>query len=48
MGHLFTFNLSQVGNEYSAGTKVGTVGNSGTTLVPHLHVVWGFTDMDGR
>ena len=27
---------------------VGKVGNSGTTLVPHLHVVLGFTDAGNR
>jgi len=37
-----------VGNNFPAGTKVGTVGNSGTTLVPHLHAVWGFTDANNR
>merc|ERR1712127_514767 len=37
-----------VGETYAAGTPVGTVGNSGTTLVPHLHTVWGFTDNDNR
>jgi len=37
-----------VGNHYPAGTVVGTVGNSGTTLVPHLHSVWGFTDANNR
>jgi len=37
-----------VGNNYPAGTVVGTVGNSGTTLVPHLHSVWGFTDANNR
>merc|ERR1719242_1358430 len=38
----------KIGGEYAAGTFVGTVGNSGTTLVPHLHVVWGFTDKNNR
>ena len=37
-----------MGEEYPAGTVVGTVGNSGTTYVPHLHVVWGYTDSDDR
>jgi hypothetical protein len=27
---------------------VGRVGNSGTTLVPHCHVTWGFTSAAGR
>jgi len=41
-------NNIRVGRDYPAGTLVGTVGNSGTTLVPHLHVVWGFTDANDR
>lgn len=41
-------NQIRVGNTYPAGTLVGTVGNSGTTLVPHLHAVWGFNDLENR
>ena len=36
------------GNFYAAGALVGAVGNSGTTLVPHLHVALGFSDQNGR
>ena len=32
----------------TAGTAIGEVGNSGTTYVPHLHVVFGFTNGSGR
>jgi len=38
----------KIGVTYPTGTLVGKVGNSGTTLVPHLHVVWGFTDKNKR
>jgi len=41
-------NTIRVGQEYAAGTYLGQVGNSGTTLVPHLHVVFGFTDANNR
>jgi len=41
-------NTIKVGDFHPAGTLVGSVGNSGTTLVPHLHVVWGFTDSNSR
>jgi len=41
-------NSITVGSTYMAGTRVGNVGNSGTTLVPHLHAVWGFYDSDDR
>lgn len=37
-----------VGESITAGTVVGENGNSGTTLVPHLHVVFGFTDAAGK
>lgn len=38
----------QVGQFYPVGTPAGRVGNSGTTLVPHCHVTWGFTNSQGR
>jgi len=38
----------KVGHYYPVGTQVGKVGNSGTTLVPHCHITWGFTDREGR
>jgi len=38
----------QVGDALTAGTAIGEVGNSGTTYVPHLHVVFGFTNGSGR
>jgi len=38
----------QVGATLTAGTALGQVGNSGTTYVPHLHVVFGFTNGSGR
>jgi len=38
----------QEGSFYPVGTEVGAVGNSGTTLVPHCHTVWGFTDVNNR
>jgi len=38
----------QVGDQLSAGTAVGEAGNSGTTYVPHLHIVLGYTDASGR
>jgi len=41
-------NHIHVGSHYPAGTVVGHVGNSGTTLVPHCHSVWGFFDRDDR
>ena len=37
-----------VGDMLTAGTLIGEAGNSGTTYVPHLHIVFGFTDMSGR
>jgi len=37
-----------VGDWISPGTMCGENGNSGTTLVPHLHIVYGFTDDSGR
>ena len=40
--------LFQTGKVYESGTLVGSVGNSGTTLVPHLHLVWGFVDNNER
>jgi len=40
--------LPMSGTIVTAVEKVGTVGNSGTTLVPHLHSVWGFTDANNR
>jgi len=38
----------QVGDMLTAGTVIGEAGNSGTTYVPHLHVVFGYTDVSGR
>ena len=40
--------LLQAGEHYPVGTPLGLVGNSGTTLVPHCHVTWGFTDCNQR
>ena len=37
-----------MGDALTAGTAIGEVGNSGTTYVPHLHVVFGFTNGSGR
>jgi len=37
-----------VGDMLTSGTVIGEAGNSGTTYVPHLHIVFGFTDMFGR
>lgn len=37
-----------VGQDLPAGTFLGRVGNSGTTLVPHLHLVFGFFDQNDR
>jgi len=37
-----------VGRQVVAGTVVGETGNSGTTYVPHMHVVFGFTDHNNR
>lgn len=37
-----------VGDTLTSGTVIGEAGNSGTTYVPHLHIVFGFTDMFGR
>jgi len=37
-----------VGDSLTAGTVVGEAGNSGTTYVPHLHIVFGYTDQSGR
>ena len=37
-----------VGDMLTAGTVVGEAGNSGTTYVPHLHIVFGYTDASGR
>jgi len=37
-----------VGDMLTAGTVIGEAGNSGTTYVPHLHIVFGYTDMSGR
>jgi len=37
-----------VGDILTSGTVIGEAGNSGTTYVPHLHIVFGFTDMFGR
>jgi len=36
------------GQFLEAGAYVGTVGNSGTTYTPHIHMVFGFTDQNGR
>ena len=38
----------KVGDDLTAGTAIGEVGNSGTTYVPHLHLVFGFTNANGR
>jgi len=38
----------KVGDWIYPGTALGENGNSGTTLVPHLHIVYGYTDSQGR
>ena len=49
VSHISTnHNVVQVGDWIYPGTALGTNGNSGTTLVPHLHIVYGYTDAQGR
>ena len=36
------------GQYLEAGTFIGLAGNSGTTFTPHVHMVFGFFDQNGR
>ena len=38
----------QQGQFLEVGTFLGQAGNSGTTFTPHVHLVFGFFDQNGR